>query len=407
MNAVDQYPASSELTISDDAIRTTVCVLDLDGRIAWMAPGAPSAFGEGRALFDALPVVMWKTLDRDARVIVGNPESERRYGFQAGSNQSLSQPKHVVHDNYRYYRDGHEVTADRLPMQRAVKGEHVRDEEYEVRLRDGRIAHVILSASPLHDATGALDGCVCVEIDITERKLVERAQRRLLECSRETGPAFFESLVAAVAVTLDACHVYIAQINPPGSSELLHPLAAWANGTPVGERDCTPIRTPCAEVIAGATKIIPRDIRTLYPEASVPRDLHAESYVGAPLRAADGEVIGLIGVLLRIPLSDVKRPVEIVELFAARAQAELERQRVEASLRKSEHDYRTVTDAIPALILRLDNHARFQFVNAALGTWFGIDADQAKGRHLSDVIGAAAFARIEGRIKGGWTAEGR
>lgn len=385
--------SGAHLTASIDARRGA------DGEVTELLATIAAA-GAGRALFDALPVVMWKTLDRDAYVIVGNPESERRYGFSAGSNQSLSQPKHVVHDNYRYYRDGREVPAARLPMQRAVKGEDVRDEEYEVRFRDGRIAHVILSASPMRDAAGRVDGCVCVEIDITERKLVERAQRRLLECSRETGPAFFESLVCAVAETLDACHVYIAQTNPAGSNELLHPLAAWSRGALTGQPDSTPIRTPCADVIAGATKIVPRNVQGVYPEATVPRELDAQSYVGTPLRAADGEVIGLIGVLLLKPLSDVKRPAQIVELFAARAQAELERQRAEASLRKSEQDYRTVADAIPALILRLDNKARFQFVNAALATWFGINADEAKGRHLSDVIGAAAFAKIEGRIKG-------
>jgi PAS domain S-box-containing protein len=365
-----------------------------------MAPASDEAASprDYQTLFDTLPVVVWTTHDPDAMVIVGNPASERRYGCPSGTNHSLSQPAEKVQHVYRYCRDGLEVPAERLPMQRAVKGEHVRDEEFEVRFHDGRTVNVILSASPMHDSAGNIEGCVCVEIDITERKRVEMAQDRLLACSRVTGQSFFEALVGAIAEILGACHVYVAE-SLPESPGTVHTLAAWIDGKVAALGNFMPRRTPCADVLKRETTFIPRGARTLRPDAEVIQQFGAEAYIGAPLCGSDGQVLGIIGVLHKAPMDDTPRSVEIVEMFAGRAAAEIERLRVEASLRKSEEEYRTVTDAIPALIMLLDTNARFRFVNAAVEAWFGIKPNEAKGKHLSEIIGVPAFAKIEGKTR--------
>ena len=88
----------------------------------------------------------------------------------------------------------------------------MRDEEYEARLIDGTVRHVILNAAPLRDQYGDVIGSVCVETEITERKRLEVAQASLLQCSRVTGPAFFAALVKAISETLGARQVYVAEI---------------------------------------------------------------------------------------------------------------------------------------------------------------------------------------------------
>lgn len=347
-----------------------------------------------QSLFDAIPVVLWTSHDPDAALIVGNPQSELRYGIPFGGNHSLSQPKETVHSVYRYYLDGREVGGSRLPMQRAAKGEHVRNEEYEVRFHDGRVDHVILSASPLRDAGGKITGSVGVEIDITERKRIEAAQARLIACSRATGPAFFAELVRAIAETLGARQVYIAEIVGD-DPRTLHTLAAYIDGKPAQFEDFDPIHTPCADVVKGELTFIPNGVRDRYPNSEILRGLNGESYIGAPLRASNGDILGIIGVVHDRPMPEALRPVETVEIFAGRAAAEIQRMHIEASLRRSEQDSRIITDAMPALIAFVDRRQRYQFANAAYQRWFDLKPAELMGRKVQDVLGADAYATIK------------
>jgi PAS domain S-box-containing protein len=278
-------------------------------------------------------------------------------------------------------------------MQRAVKGEHVLNEDYEMRLQDGHSSHIILNASPMRNARGDIIGAVCVDIDITERKRIEAAQKRLLECSRATGQAFFDALVCAIAEVLGACHVYIAEVAPE-DRRVLRCLAAWVDGRPGNHPDFIPRGTPCVDVKLGASIVIPSNAQAQYPDAETIQRMRAEGYIGTPLRGADGEVIGLIGALFARPLDESQRPVETVEIFAGRAAAEIQRIRSEASLRESERRYRIISDVIPSLIAFVDTDECYQFANAAYDRWFGLDPESLKGRPVKEAMTAEVYAAI-------------
>ncbi len=358
-----------------------------------------AAVDDYMTLFNAAPVALWTTHDPDASFILGNPASERRYIFATGENQSKSPPPgSPPPDNYRIFQNGSEVPADRLPMQRAVKGEDVLNEEYEIRLRDGRRNYAILNASPMRNARGDIIGCVCVDVDITERKRIETAQQRLLECSRVTGQAFFAALVKAIAGSLDARQVYIAEIDPKRPS-ILKTLAGVFDGEPKDFGTFEPVGTPCRHVVdSGKSIFISSNLLSLYPAADDLRATNMDSYVGAPLFGSDGSIIGVIGVCHDGPLATYMDPVELLELFGGRAAAEIQRLRIEQSLRQSEEEYRIITDAVPALITFVDTDGRYRFVNAAMKTWLDVDPQVAKGKHISEVVGASAYATIKDNI---------
>lgn len=346
-------------------------------------------------LFEVVPLVMLISHDREARTIRGNMEAQRRYGTPDGANYSLSMPA-ALNLNFRLIRNGSPVEVSQLPMQRAGRGEDVRDEEYELHFTDGRVRHVILNAAPLRNKSREVIGSVCVETDITERKRLEVAQRLLLESSRASGQAFFDSLVGAITETLGACHAYLAELKT--DSPVLHTLSARAGGEPRMHADFIPQRTPCEQVVKGEAVVIARDVRGLYPEAPTIQAMNAEAYIGIPLRGADGHVIGLIGVLFERPLADPRRAVDIVEIFAGKAAAEVQRMRIEQSLRQSEEEYRIITDAVPAVITFVDTDGRYRFANAALKNWIGVDPKDAKGKHISEVIGRSAYDSVKDRI---------
>ena len=160
-----------------------------------------------------------------------------------------------------------------------------------------------------------------------------------------------------------------------------------------------PVGTPCRHVVdSGKSIFISSNLLSLYPAADDLRATNMDSYVGAPLFGSDGSIIGVIGVCHDGPLATYMDPVELLELFGGRAAAEIQRLRIEQSLRQSEEEYRIITDAVPALITFVDTDGRYRFVNAAMKTWLDVDPQVAKGKHISEVVGASAYATIKDNI---------
>ena len=344
-------------------------------------------------LFNAVPVAMWITRDTQATFILGNPVTERRFGFAHGSNQSLSQPRETLHDRYRYYQDGREVPGELLPVQRAARGEDVLDEEFEIRCSDGDVTHVILNAAPMRDGHGVVVGSVCVEIDITERKRFEDAQSLLLQCSRATGAAFFDELVLAISKTLNAQRVCVAEIVGENRG-VLRALSACIDGKLAEMTDYTPTDAPCLEVMGGKTKFVPSGLRHHVSGSETLGGRARESYIGIPLRGVDGEIIGIIDVLNDKPLPQRMRPLEFVEIFAGRAAAELQRMRGERSLRQSEQKYRIISDVIPALVSFIDTEERYQFANQSYSRWFGMDPKRLSGQKVKNATTEDTYSKI-------------
>ena len=67
---------------------------------------------------------------------------------------------------------------------------------------------------------------------------------------------------------------------------------------------------------------------------------------------------------------------------------------VEAT-RRAELQLRLITDATPGLISYIDADKRYRFVNRQYTTWFGLNSDDILGRSMKEVLGEAAFARLE------------
>jgi PAS domain S-box-containing protein len=78
---------------------------------------------------------------------------------------------------------------------------------------------------------------------------------------------------------------------------------------------------------------------------------------------------------------------------------EVVRARAEAALRESDARLRLVMDAAPALIAYLDADLRYQLNNRLYQEWFGLTADEFRGRHIRDVLGAAAYDLVRPHLE--------
>jgi PAS domain S-box-containing protein len=134
---------------------------------------------ELQAVMEAVPAMIWITHDQDARVITGNPASRAFLRLHPDASPSLSAPDGESPTHFEAMTDGRVLRVEELPVQRAARGEEVRNFELQVRFDDGTSSYLFGNATPFHDAEGRPNGGVAAFVDITERKRAD-SQRDFL-----------------------------------------------------------------------------------------------------------------------------------------------------------------------------------------------------------------------------------
>jgi PAS domain S-box-containing protein len=153
---------------------------------------------ELEALMDVAPVAVWSAQDPACLEITGNRMANAFYDADAGENVSAT-----TTPVRRFFQNGRELLPDELPMQQAAALNcEVRGSEVEVLLPSGRRLHILGHASPLHDMTGRVRGCVGAFLDITERKHAEERLRRSEAMYRAVARSLPDGGVAVVDMDL-------------------------------------------------------------------------------------------------------------------------------------------------------------------------------------------------------------
>ncbi len=131
------------------------------------------------AIMEAVPAALWIAHDPDCRTITGNRMSYEFLRMKPFSNVSLTADADERPEHFEVICGGRPLPAEELPVQRAARGDTIRDFEEEIRFSDGASRYLFGNATPLRDGSGKLWGAVSAFVDITERKHAE-AQRDLL-----------------------------------------------------------------------------------------------------------------------------------------------------------------------------------------------------------------------------------
>ncbi len=202
--------------------------------------------------------------------------------------------------------------------------------------------------------------------------------RRLVEGTmRSTGEEFFRSLIRNLSLALGSAYALIAEFA--GSPSRVRTLAYWGKGTFLDNLDYDLAGTPCEDVSRGELCHHPAGVQQRFPRDRPLVDMGIESYIGVPLFDGRGEVLGHLAVFDTAPTRDAERGISIMQIFAARAAAELERIRAERMLRTSEQQFRDLYEEAPIAYIYEDTSSRFVSANRAAMTLLGLKPEDVPG----------------------------
>ncbi len=286
-----------------------------------IAPGAQAwqaSEERYRALLDAREAVL--VVDLDGYAIDANRSAEVLFGY--GREALLG-----LHHTELYPPEERPAMAERF--ERLLAG-LVGDAPIaqQTRCRDGRIEYVEICEKALE-----IDGTTLVQLvfyDVTERYWQENTLRQVFEAtSSSIGQSFFEALVAALASALAVDSVFLMEAD---SNTTMRLVAGWSRGQSQVRGETFAIaHTPCGRVRQVGSFVRERGVRAAFSGQLV-ADLEIESYVGVAFYDEGGQICGHLCVFERRPLPNTEQIRSILNVFAARAGAELERQRAQEML---------------------------------------------------------------------------
>jgi PAS domain S-box-containing protein len=222
--------------------------------------------------------------------------------------------------------------------------------------------------------------------DITERKHIMQTLQSLAGSSTSAldFERFLQEALGNLTEFYGSKYAFVGQLLPDGKH--VRTLAVWAGGQPAGNFEYDLKGTPCQDILDLKVELIPRNASKLYAEDKMLVDMGVESYYGAPLRAADNKMIGLISVMDTEPMAVDFWSGPLLGVFASRITLELGRLDSEQALRESEQQQRDLLNNTSSVIYMKDLEGRYLFVNRMYESLFHISDTDIKGKTDHDVF---------------------
>jgi formate hydrogenlyase transcriptional activator len=160
-----------------------------------------------------------------------------------------------------------------------------------------------------------------------------------------TGDEFFRSLAKHAALALGARYAFVAESL---SDEESRSLAYW-EGSDFGQGFSYRFPgTPCERVAKGHVCSTRTRLQQLFPEDLWLQQIGVDSYVGVPMKTADGRVVGHLAVLDAQSIDPTDEQLSVLQIFAARGCAELQRVQTERALRAALAEVEKLRDRLQA-----------------------------------------------------------
>jgi PAS domain S-box-containing protein len=216
---------------------------------------------------------------------------------------------------------------DRDAFERAVAA-HLADPrtplDHEMRLlhKDGSTRHVLSRGVAIRRDGGTPGRMIGVDTDVTRLRRVQAVLDAVADGTAGThGERFFAAMVQHFARALDVDTAFVAECADRPTTRV-RTLAFWSKADGLRENFEFALQgTPCQEVINEGRACFHREGLA----ERFPREAGYEAYLGMPIVASDGRILGHLALFNRRPLGDEVLVERVYRIFIARAAAEMER----------------------------------------------------------------------------------
>jgi PAS domain S-box-containing protein len=163
-------------------------------------------------------------------------------------------------------------------------------------------------------------------------KTAEMLSTMIKQTSKATGYGFFPVLTELLSKAFGVCTSMVAEINH--ESNIATCTHCWHKSQPIANLSFNLETSSSMNVLKGYTTFYPSNLKEMFPDDAVIRQLGIEGYLGTPVFNAAGDVDGLLILMDDKPMEEIPNSRYVLSIFASRAGAEFERIQVEESYQR-------------------------------------------------------------------------
>lgn len=234
-------------------------------------------------------------------------------------------------------------------------------QEMTIIRRDHQKRVVSLSIRPIKQ-DNIVDSYVGIMHDMTDQRVIENIITSFHEAFRsKIGDDFFQTFVTKLAATINVAMAIILEKDGDAESEIFHTRARYSENpemdVPLDFKLCAVID----QILANDLSYYSCDVARHCPQGKFLVRNRIHSLMGIGLRNSVGQVIGVLCLMHTKPIQYLELGRILLEVFAVRAAAELERQHADAKLKQ----LAAFPQQSPTLIIEILANSSITYCNPA------------------------------------------
>lgn len=227
----------------------------------------------------------------------------------------------------------------------------------------------------------------------------EKALKSLLQSTAgQLGEDFLQRLVKELCKTLELDGAFIARWSDSSNTHL-QTVTAFIGKQTVQNFQYS-IQGSFSEQVCSNNKLcIATDVTHTFPQDSLLKRLNANGCIGVELMDSRNRSIGVLVGYSCHSLNSVALATSVLDVFAFRVSAELERQTITEHLRNEVVINQTQLDSVPALMFMLSKEGKFLRWNQYFKSKFGYSHQEMTEEHILRAVHESDRKRIELEIE--------
>ncbi len=236
--------------------------------------------------------------------------------------------------------------------------------EVKNKAKDGTYYWVDTVISPVLNENNEVIHYLSIRNLITEKKQSETILKQIYESTFiKSGEKFFSGLTAYFCNVLKFDYAMIGwydELNNRVQSISLH-----FNGVENEPVNYILRDTPCEKIMLKKMCVYPNNVRKTYPNDLHLKSLEIEGFIGKPILNENNEIIGLLALMHKEPITELFNKEYIIQFLAPRISNEIGRWKAEVNLRNSEDLTNNLLSSLNSHIAVIDKDGFILKVNRA------------------------------------------